>query len=267
LVEHRDYIKVYLFIETHMNRKTLVQHNNIKRGAFTLIELLVVIAIIAILAAILFPVFGRARENARRSSCQSNVKQIMLGTLQYVQDYDEMYPPTFLRVPMVGLGYWNQWVYAYTRSKQVFVCPSDIDTKTTPSNATSGAGIGLVDPFPTSYGANVKFDVIHQAKVVNPAATVYIVDGLSDLRAAVDRSAPPAELTAAGLLDTWEVMAANPVSQSSGGPLPRHLETCNVGFADGHVKAMKVESWYRAGTTFTPTQTYTPWMNPAVGGS
>ena len=59
---------------------------------FTLIELLVVIAIIAILAAILFPVFARARENARRSSCQSNMKQIGLGFMQYTQDYDEQYP-------------------------------------------------------------------------------------------------------------------------------------------------------------------------------
>jgi prepilin-type N-terminal cleavage/methylation domain-containing protein len=61
-------------------------------GGFTLIELLVVIAIIAILAAILFPVFARARENARRSSCQSNMKQIGLSLLQYVQDYDEVLP-------------------------------------------------------------------------------------------------------------------------------------------------------------------------------
>ena len=63
-----------------------------KRSGFTLIELLVVIAIIAILAAILFPVFARARENARRTSCVSNLKQIGLGIMQYTQDYDERYP-------------------------------------------------------------------------------------------------------------------------------------------------------------------------------
>ena len=63
-----------------------------RRIAFTLIELLVVIAIIAILAAILFPVFARARENARRAGCQSNLKQIALGFLQYAQDYDERLP-------------------------------------------------------------------------------------------------------------------------------------------------------------------------------
>ena len=63
-----------------------------RRKAFTLIELLVVIAIISILAAILFPVFARARESARRTSCLSNLKQIGLGIMMYVQDYDETYP-------------------------------------------------------------------------------------------------------------------------------------------------------------------------------
>ena len=91
-----------------------------KQG-FTLIELLVVIAIIAILAAILFPVFARVRENARRSACQSNLKQIGLGLAQYVQDNDE-------RLPGVGIDNaaisWKTRIFSYINNKQVFVCPS-----------------------------------------------------------------------------------------------------------------------------------------------
>src|SRR5215217_8973442 len=79
---------------------TMVHHQHVRKlsakQGFTLIELLVVIAIIAILAAILFPVFARARENARRASCQSNEKNIALGFKQYIQDNGEKYPPKML---------------------------------------------------------------------------------------------------------------------------------------------------------------------------
>jgi prepilin-type N-terminal cleavage/methylation domain-containing protein len=87
------------------------------RRGFTLIELLVVIAIIAILAAILFPVFGRARENARRSSCVSNLKQIGLAVIQYTQDYDEGMPRTY------APGF-RDVLQPYIKSKQIFICPS-----------------------------------------------------------------------------------------------------------------------------------------------
>ena len=93
-----------------------------RKTAFTLIELLVVIAIIAILAAILFPVFARARENARRSSCQSNLKQIGLGILQYTQDYDEYMP---VGTTGNGTGGWAGQIYPYVKSLQIFACPSD----------------------------------------------------------------------------------------------------------------------------------------------
>src|SRR5689334_11678442 len=124
-----------------------------KQTAFTLIELLVVIAIIAILAAILFPVFARARENARRSSCQSNLKQIGLGFAQYTQDYDERLPLTMWAPPSpnsgTATGYmaqtdsnnlpnaktydaykgavacWVDEIYPYLKSGQIFYCPSD----------------------------------------------------------------------------------------------------------------------------------------------
>ena len=89
-------------------------------NGFTLVELLVVIAIIAILAAILFPVFGRARENARRSSCQSNLKQIGIAMAQYQQDYDER-----TLVVDEDTGYsWFGPIQPYIKGEQVFRCPS-----------------------------------------------------------------------------------------------------------------------------------------------
>src|SRR5687768_17278661 len=89
-----------------------------KPGGFTLIELLVVIAIIALLAAILFPVFARARENARRTSCLSNMKQIGLGVMQYTQDYDEELPPS--RNTVSGkVRPWHFLVQPYVKSTQL----------------------------------------------------------------------------------------------------------------------------------------------------
>ena len=94
------------------------------RRGFTLIELLVVIAIIAILAAILFPVFARAREKARQSSCLSNVKQIALAVLQYTQDYDERLPHSNYR-DAAGVGYSIiQFIEPYVNNYQLFDCPS-----------------------------------------------------------------------------------------------------------------------------------------------
>ena len=98
------------------------------RKAFTLIELLVVIAIIAILAAILFPVFARARENARRTSCLSNMKQIGLGAIQYAQDYDEKWMPASeggYNLPGGVPATWDLVLQPYLKSTQIVTCPSD----------------------------------------------------------------------------------------------------------------------------------------------
>jgi len=96
-----------------------------KTQGFTLIELLVVIAIIAILAAILFPVFARAREQARKASCQSNLKQIGLGVMMYVQDYDEAYPARYEGYKIGAASQlWVDVLQPYVKSYQVWVCPT-----------------------------------------------------------------------------------------------------------------------------------------------
>ncbi len=119
-------------------------HSTRKVKGFTLIELLVVIAIIAILAAILFPVFARARENARRASCSSNLKQIGLGILQYSQDYDEQWvPKDFWWNGSGQVPSWRQNVQPYVKSTQLFSCPSNPNNKGTADQAVVAGTIAL----------------------------------------------------------------------------------------------------------------------------
>src|SRR5689334_6425691 len=100
-----------------------------RRLGFTLIELLVVIAIIAILAAILFPVFAQAREAARKSSCLSNIKQINLAISMYRQDYDETFPMAYYYLndnnSANGYAQWSGFMQPYVKNWGIFKCPSD----------------------------------------------------------------------------------------------------------------------------------------------
>src|SRR5579871_3500922 len=133
------------------------------RFGFTLIELLVVIAIIAILAAILFPVFAQAREKARQTMCLSNMKQISLAVLMYVQDYDEVTPLAYHNAATgdangTDTNFYESWwamIYPYNKNNQVTSCPSNPNNKF-PVSSILDVRLGLK----ASYGVNT-FDFSH----------------------------------------------------------------------------------------------------------
>jgi prepilin-type N-terminal cleavage/methylation domain-containing protein/prepilin-type processing-associated H-X9-DG protein len=173
------------------------------RPAFTLIELLVVIAIIAILAAILFPVFAQAREKAKQTTCTSNMKQIGLSLMMYTQDYDETYPTNSWDLAPVGTtdndsGNPNyrtrfNWIWQllpYTKNRQIWRCPSDPNPKGNGSCYSASPGEWGI-PTPNSYGVNMEIlsyagkgapdwfghiGALSMAQVPSPAATYAVSD-------------------------------------------------------------------------------------------
>jgi prepilin-type N-terminal cleavage/methylation domain-containing protein/prepilin-type processing-associated H-X9-DG protein len=237
--------------------KEEVEENEVKKSnsrcGFTLIELLVVIAIIALLAAILFPVFARARENARRASCQSNLKQISTAWTMYAQDYDERmvsnsYPDRDNYNPIYG----HHYVLApYIKSWQVWICPSAVkksagvgkncDPTYVYQNANLGSG---------SYGYN---PLLGYSSSTGGAPPYYLVTfKLSSLEKPAE-TVTYAETT--GLYSTTQITYpdqwSTPYTTSCGGAgitlgdnhADWHFGGSNVAFTDGHVKWMKKESF------------------------
>jgi prepilin-type N-terminal cleavage/methylation domain-containing protein/prepilin-type processing-associated H-X9-DG protein len=206
-----------------------------RNGGFTLIELLVVIAIIAILAAILFPVFAQAREKARTISCLSNVKQTVLGALMYVQDYDETFPIN-LYIGNTGspcIMTFYQEVAPYQKNSQILVCPSDSHPLNFP---TAMAVIGLPPPcistpplVLTSYQPN--YAVIDDGDP-NPlfgSETGRSAKSLAAIEFPVDTSLySDAAVTLPGGSAGYGLFSS-PIQS-------RHQALVNAGFVDGHAK-------------------------------
>ncbi len=217
-----------------------------RRTGFTLIELLVVIAIIALLAAILFPVFARARENARRSACQSNMKQIGLGMIQYIQDYDERMPLNHYDEGALHLT-WHSFIYPYVKNTQVYVCPShskevnaNFTIKDTGENVPAGYMANSFGKFTATGAAQAPMEYtapsMSMAQMVSVADTILVAES--------------------GAYDNFPYIYWDQNSCAFGGPasqggctgwgladgrrlLAPHLATGNYLFIDGHVKALK----------------------------
>jgi prepilin-type N-terminal cleavage/methylation domain-containing protein/prepilin-type processing-associated H-X9-DG protein len=186
---------------------------------FTLIELLVVIAIIAILAAILFPVFARARENARKSTCQSNLKQMATAAMQYAQDYDETLMRHFIN-PSSGIYGWVWLLQPYVKNTGIFTCPSKPSAKWNGSATTfSGFGYGY---FACNNVPNGAPSLIARplAEIKAPADVVMFSDSSSDNYYVID----------------WDDAR---VDDNGEVPEARHSEGANFAFVDGHVKWVK----------------------------
>ena len=172
-----------------------------RHRGFTLIELLVVIAIIAILAAILFPVFAKAREKARQSSCSSNLKQLAVGHLMYAQDYDEM----FVFNCRVGVtnSYWIYPIAPYLKNQQIYICPS-----------TNAWSLGYARVIGGAYSSTPAT----QGGIDRPAERVLMADSWRY----------------SALYNAWYGNGSRPDVHCE--CRQAHNDGCNIAFCDGHVK-------------------------------
>ena len=210
-----------------------------RRNGFTLIELLVVIAIIAILAAILFPVFSRAREKARATSCLNNVKQQATGVMMYIQDYDETFPMSLYTPDGATLVTFFDEVEPYMKNRQIFICPSKKQELLVDWVAAAN-GLAPMNPgMWTSYMWN--FAVFEDGNATGLVPPV----SLSEIEYAVET-----------VMVYDGTLAMNASFNSP--VIARHNETANANYCDGHAKVVHCSK---------TSQTFPTWPSgtPATG--
>jgi prepilin-type N-terminal cleavage/methylation domain-containing protein/prepilin-type processing-associated H-X9-DG protein len=185
------------------------------RRGFTLIELLVVIAIIAILAAILFPVFARAREKARQSSCLSNLKQLATATQMYLQDYDSIFPSQWSTHVQTNVphNFGFQLLTPYVRNEQIWVCPSDRT-----ANCAQEGSVDMTGQWKQSYNfnSNVFGAGVELSELSRISETPLMMDGK-------DRNQVWGQPRWSSAVATY-------------GDTERHNGGANLSYADGHAK-------------------------------
>ncbi len=200
------------------------------RPAFTLIELLVVIAVIAILAAILFPVFAQARGRARQIHCASNTRQLALGILMYTQDHDDTLPPVAY-LPAGAAGddravLWPSLVAPYVKNTAIQLCPSDARARASSYGLNELAFADLTDP--------VHSPVRPLAAFQTPASTLMLGEIGTGDDLATDRP------------DRTKMVApGSPLNDDADArPAARHFERVNLAFMDGHEQPLRLEQFY-----------------------
>jgi len=251
---------------------------NGKRRGFTLIELLVVIAIIAILAAILFPVFAKAREKARQITCLSNEKQLGLGIIQYTSDYDQHLPSGAVGNGGDNGSGWVGEIYPYVKSLAVYTCPDDNTSGFPAGNVITSYGYNTnLSPKPNNNSAGANAD----AALTAPASTVVLVELGGTTEAMNQANGTVNDVSSCvtdggtgwscGSLETGPMIggwtSAVGLGLDGANPTGRHTNGSNFLLADGHAKWLAGTKVSTGGNASGPTSVTSGPQNNAANAT